>query len=82
VTRGSRGADAYGADGSCHVPARPARQVDATGAGDAFAAGLIAGLLAQQGIEEAMELGAALGAAAVEVLQSVPPDWLAGVELP
>jgi sugar/nucleoside kinase (ribokinase family) len=81
VTRGRRGADAYNQDGSCHVAARPAQQVDSIGAGDAFAAGLIAGLLAQHGIKEAMELGAAQGAAAVEVLQSVPPDWLAGVEL-
>jgi sugar/nucleoside kinase (ribokinase family) len=55
--------------------------VDATGAGDAFAAALISGLLAGLGIREAMELGAARGAAAVEALQSVPPDWLAGVEL-
>ncbi len=30
VTRGPRGADAYGPDGSVHVGARPARQVDAT----------------------------------------------------
>lgn len=81
VTRGRRGADAYGHAGSWHVDARAARQVDATGAGDAFAAGLIAGLLAQRGIEEALALGAAQGAAAVEVVQSVPPDWLADVEL-
>jgi sugar/nucleoside kinase (ribokinase family) len=81
VTRGRRGADAYGRDGSWHVDARPARQVDATGAGDAFAAGLIAGLLAGLEIEEALDLAAAQGAAAVEALQSVPPDWLAGVEL-
>ncbi len=82
VTRGREGADAYGPGAGCHVAARPAKQVDATGAGDAFAAGLISGLLAQHGIQEAMELGAVQGAAAVEVLQSVPPDWLAGVELP
>jgi sugar/nucleoside kinase (ribokinase family) len=81
VTRGRRGADAYGRDGSFHIDARPAEQVDATGAGDAFAAGLIAGLLVQHGIKEAMELGASKGAAAVELLQSVPPDWLAGIDL-
>jgi sugar/nucleoside kinase (ribokinase family) len=49
--------------------------VDATGAGDAFAAGLIATLLTGHDIQDAMERGAAQGAAAVEVLQSVPPDW-------
>jgi sugar/nucleoside kinase (ribokinase family) len=75
VTRGARGADAYGPHGSYHVAGRTARQVDATGAGDAFAAGLIAALLAGHGIEDAMERGAAQGAAAVEVLQSIPPDW-------
>jgi sugar/nucleoside kinase (ribokinase family) len=78
VTRGRGGADAYGPEGSFHVAARPAEQVDATGAGDAFAAGLISGLLAQDGIVDAMELGTARGAAAVEVLQSVPPDWVPG----
>jgi ribokinase len=82
VTRGRRGADAYGPDGEWHVKARPAKQVDATGAGDAFAAGLVSGLLAGHGIREAMELGAVQGAAAVEMLQSVPPGWLAGVEHP
>jgi ribokinase len=80
VTRGREGADAYGSAAALHVAARPAKQVDATGAGDAFAAGLISGLLAGYEIREAMELGAAQGAAAVEALQSVPPDWLAGVE--
>ena len=76
VTRGARGADAYGPHGSHHVAGSAARQVDATGAGDALAAGLIAALLAQQGIEDALERGVAQGAAAVETLQSVPPDWV------
>jgi pfkB family carbohydrate kinase len=57
-----------------------ARQVDATGAGDAFAAGLIAALLAEDGIQEAMERGAAQGAAAAEALQSVPPDWVESLD--
>lgn len=80
VTRGRRGADAYGAQGSFHVPGRPAKQVDATGAGDAFAGHLISSLLAGHGIQDALEFGAAQGAAAVEVLQSVPPEWIASVE--
>lgn len=73
VTRGAEGADAFGADGALHVPAPPANQVDATGAGDAFLAGLICGLLAHRGMREAMEIGAKQGAAAVEVFQSIPP---------
>jgi sugar/nucleoside kinase (ribokinase family) len=54
--------------------------VDATGAGDAFAAGLIAALLAEDGIQAAMERGAAQGAAAVEALQSVPSDWVESLD--
>lgn len=73
VTRGAEGADAFGADAALHVPAQPANQVDATGAGDAFLAGLICGLLAHRGMREAMEVGAKQGAAAVEVFQSIPP---------
>jgi sugar/nucleoside kinase (ribokinase family) len=80
VTRGAPGADAYGPDGCYHVVGSAARQVDATGAGDAFAAGLIAALLAQDGIQDAMERGAAQGAAAVEVLQSIPPDWAESID--
>jgi sugar/nucleoside kinase (ribokinase family) len=80
VTRGARGADAYGAHGCYHVAGSAARQVDATGAGDAFAAGLIAALLAEHGIEDAMERAAAQGAAAVEVLRSIPPDWVESID--
>jgi sugar/nucleoside kinase (ribokinase family) len=81
VTRGAHGAEAYGPEGCYHVAGRTARQVDATGAGDAFAAGLIAALLAGHGIRDAMQRGAAQGAAAVEVLQSVPPDWVESIDL-
>ena len=78
VTRGERGADAYGGDGVIHAAARPARQLDASGAGDAFAAGLISTLLSGATMAAAMENGSARGAAAVEALQSVPPTWLDG----
>jgi ribokinase len=81
VTRGANGAEAYGPEGSHRVAGRPARQVDATGAGDAFAAGLIAALLSGHGIRDAMQRGVAQGAAAVEVLQSVPPDWVESIDL-
>jgi sugar/nucleoside kinase (ribokinase family) len=75
VTRGRHGADAYGEEGSCHVAARDARQVDATGAGDAFSAGVIHALLTGHDVREAMDLGAEGGAAAIERMQSVPSDW-------
>lgn len=78
ITRGQRGADAFGADGVVHVAARPARQIDATGAGDAFAAGVVTTLLAGGTMAAAMENGSARGAAAVGALQSIPPAWIDG----
>ncbi len=47
------------------VPARPATVVDATGAGDCFAAGLIAGLWHGWSLRDAVRLGHAVGAACV-----------------
>lgn len=41
VTRAERGATVYQAGETCHYPARPARQVDPTGAGDVFAAAFL-----------------------------------------
>ena len=38
ITHAERGATAYQAGESCHYPARPAQEVDPTGAGDVFAA--------------------------------------------
>jgi sugar/nucleoside kinase (ribokinase family) len=75
VTAGARGAVAYRADGTLHVPAPAARQVDATGAGDAFTAGLLHALLDGQSLQAALELGSTWGAHAVERLQSLPPAW-------
>jgi sugar/nucleoside kinase (ribokinase family) len=78
VTRGARGADVFGPDSAIHTPARPARQADTTGAGDAFAAGLITTLLAGRPMEEAMEIAASRGAEAVEAVRSVPYSWIDG----
>ena len=73
ITRGARGADAYAAADSIHVDAHhPVHQVDATGAGDAFAACLMSALLNGREMTEAMTLAAAAGAATIEMLQSIP----------
>lgn len=72
ITRGARGADAYAAAEVIHVDARPARQLDTTGAGDAFAACLLSALVSGAAMTEAMTLAAAAGAATVELLQSIP----------
>lgn len=60
---GARGATA---EGQVAVPAHPVeRVVDPVGAGDAFNAGFLAGVLRGYGLEEALHLGAHLGAATV-----------------
>lgn len=44
VTHAERGATVYQGKDSCHYPARPAKQVDPTGAGDVFTAAFLIGL--------------------------------------
>ncbi|GHJ47528.1 ribokinase [Catellatospora sp. TT07R-123] len=66
VTLGAEGCRVHDADGWSAVPAVPAVEVDATGAGDAFTAGLAAGLGAGLPLRTAAGLGALLGALAVE----------------
>jgi sugar/nucleoside kinase (ribokinase family) len=41
ITRAERGATVYESSSSCHYPARPAQQVDPTGAGDVFSAAFL-----------------------------------------
>ncbi|MGW3245327.1 PfkB family carbohydrate kinase [Streptomyces sp. NPDC001070] len=77
LTRGAAGAVAHWAPGGRHsVPAHPVRVTDTIGAGDAFMAGLLAGLLSA---------GLLGGAAARERLRAAahgghlrprwPPPW-------
>lgn len=65
IKHGARGATVVDAGGATFVPAHEAVAVDAIGAGDAFAAGAISGLLRGWGHVESAELGAVLGARAV-----------------
>jgi sugar/nucleoside kinase (ribokinase family) len=61
-----RGADgALWVDPHIEVPAEPAKVVDVTGAGDAFAAGFLAAWCTGASAEEALRSGTALGARAV-----------------
>ena len=60
-------------DGTVRVPARPADVVDPTGAGDAFAAGLLAAWLAGAGPADALAAGVAAGAVAVATVGARPP---------
>ncbi|GIU52428.1 MULTISPECIES: PfkB family carbohydrate kinase [Shewanella] len=76
VTDGENGAIAYSEHEQVHVPAVLSEVVDTTGAGDAYAAGLIHYLCEQKTIGEAMEEGARWAAFAVATPSSVPGDGL------
>lgn len=68
VKTGARGALVVDGDEAYEVPGFPVeRVVDPVGAGDAFAAGLIAGLLEGKSLQEAVLLANACGAAATTV---------------
>ncbi len=76
VTDGANGAKLYTQDGMLHVPAVDTQVVDTTGAGDAYAAGVIHGLTSKMTIVEAMEEGAKWAAFAVSTQSSIPGEGL------
>lgn len=76
VTDGEQGATAFSKNKQLHIPAIPTEVVDTTGAGDAFAAGVINGLLQQMSITEAMTEGANWAAIAVATVSSAPGETL------
>lgn len=65
VTRGSRGAVAHSKKAVFEVPARSVKPVDSTGAGDAFAAGLVHGIAMGKTVRQAVRVGVAWGTEAV-----------------
>ena len=65
VTRGPRGAEAFGASERVAVAAPVVAVVDSTAAGDVFAAGLLHALVLGQPDREALETAVAWGAATV-----------------
>ena len=71
VKRGGAGATLWGPTGRCDVAARPVTAVDVVGAGDAFCAGLLSGLLDGLPDQAALARANALGAVAV----STHGDW-------
>ncbi len=73
VTRGADGASAYDGRRAIHVSAPPAQVADATGAGDAFAAGLMYALLEGAAMEAALPHACGWGAQAVAHIGSQPP---------
>lgn len=76
VTNGEHGAIVYSADGETSVGAVASHVVDTTGAGDAYAAGVIHGLTSDMDILSAMHEGARWAAFAVSTQSSIPGDGL------
>lgn len=66
VTAGSDGSFCLRENSLIHAAAEPAKVVDSTGAGDAFSAGLIAGLARGDDINAGLKFAARLGALACE----------------
>lgn len=73
VTKGADGAEAYGANETISLAAPVTQAVDSTGAGDAFAAGLVHGLAAGMAMGEALKTACAFGAEAVRRESSFLP---------
>jgi 2-dehydro-3-deoxygluconokinase len=71
VKRGSDGASLWSGDDRYDAAAVPVTSVDPLGAGDAFSAGLVSGLLEALRPEECLRRGAVLGAFAA----STDGDW-------
>ncbi|KRF05394.1 sugar kinase [Arthrobacter sp. Soil782] len=71
IKRGAEGATAYTLDSTCHCDAINVPVVDTVGAGDAFTAGYLSGLLDWETLEERLHRGVTLGAFAV----AATGDW-------
>lgn len=78
VTRGADDIAIVSAAGLQHVStAPPAHIVDSTGAGDAFAAGFLAGLLREVSLRTCVQLGSVIASFVLEAVgcQTNLPDW-------
>jgi 2-dehydro-3-deoxygluconokinase len=75
LKQAERGACAWDGAAHTHAPPAPVAQViDPVGAGDAFNAGFLSAWLRGQPLSEALNLGARLGAATVEILGDYLPQ--------
>jgi 2-dehydro-3-deoxygluconokinase len=75
LKQGATGATLLTADETVTVPGLAATVADPTGAGDAFAAGYLAGHLFGWSAVGRLRLGNLLGARVVEVIDDVTPRW-------
>ena len=78
ITQGARGVTAYSANQTLSVPAPKVDAIDTTGAGDAFAAGLVHGLVTGRPITKALEIGCSWGAEATRWESSILPPEAVG----
>jgi ribokinase len=72
IKRGARGLTALGLAERIELPAEPGPVVDATGAGDALAGGLLVGLLEGQELAEAARAGLRAAARCLAVPGAMP----------
>lgn len=70
ITEGSSGVSLYRDGRQAHFPAQPVEAVDATGAGDAFAAGFLHRVARGDALERAVAVGQSWAAAVVQERQS------------
>ena len=74
ITAGKEGSWSWDGKSLRHVPAFPARMVSTAGAGDAFLAGVIAGLVADLPLHLAQELGSLVAALSVTSPHTINPE--------
>ncbi|MFC5834367.1 carbohydrate kinase family protein [Nonomuraea insulae] len=72
VTEGAKGVTVHSCGNSQHYPAAPADVVDVTGAGDAFAAGLLWGIAQGQHLDQGVRRGLIWAAQTVATKSSMP----------
>lgn len=82
VTDGENGARVYSENAPVQIAAVPSEVVDTTGAGDAYAAGLIHALVGQKTIVESMQEAAIWSGFAVACNSSIPGKALKGYLIP
>ena len=72
ITDGDKGSHGFDGETYYHLEVFPAKLVEMTGAGDAYATGTLAGLFHGKDLKEAMRWGAANGASVVEQVGPQP----------